>query len=87
MSIFSLQGVPFQIPCSVIKLILIGFLIYSRIDLGIAMAGTYNTEQQRVIGRIKCIAFREVKYSGATFIDRKWIADRKVTWKIAQLGH
>ncbi len=35
------------------------------------MAGTYATEQQRVIDRIKCIAFRETMDSGPTFIDKK----------------
>ncbi len=37
------------------------------------MVGTYDTEQQSVLDLIKCIAFREAKDSGATFIDRKWI--------------
>ncbi len=50
------------------------------------MARTYDTEQQRVIDRIKCIAFREAKDSGATLIDRKLIADREETLKITQLG-
>ncbi len=52
-----------------------------RIDL--AMTETYDTEQQRVIDWIKCIAFREAKDSGATFIDRKWIAkrlERSLNW-------
>ncbi len=40
------------------------------------MAGTYDTVQQRIIDRIKCIAFPEAKDSGATFIDRKWIAKK-----------
>ncbi len=40
------------------------------------MARTYDTEQQRIIYRIKCIAFREAKDSGATFIDIKWIAKK-----------
>ena len=34
------------------------------------MAGTYDTEQQRMIDRIKCIAFRQ-----AHFINTQWIAD------------
>ena len=38
------------------------------------MAGTYDSEKQRVIDRIKCIAFREARDAGATFINRKWIA-------------
>jgi transposase len=40
------------------------------------MAGTYDNEQQRIIDRIKCIAFREAKDAGAEFINRKWIADK-----------
>jgi hypothetical protein len=40
------------------------------------MAGTYDTEQQRILDRIKCIAFREARDAGATFINRQWIADR-----------
>jgi len=32
------------------------------------MAGTYDTEEQRIIDRIKCIAFREARDAGATFI-------------------
>ncbi len=43
------------------------------------MAGTYDIEQQRVIDRIKCIAFRETKDPGATFIERKWIAKEVVS--------
>ena len=38
------------------------------------MAGTYDEEQQRLIDRIKCIAFREAKDAGASFINREWIA-------------
>ncbi len=34
------------------------------------MKGTYDTEQQSVSNRIKGIAFREAKDSGASFIDR-----------------
>ncbi len=45
------------------------------------MARTYDTEQQRVINQIKCIAFREKKDSGATFTDRN---DCKETWKITR---
>ena len=37
------------------------------------MAGTYDTEQQRMIDQIKCIAFLEAHDSGATFINRQWI--------------
>ncbi|CAF1353673.1 unnamed protein product [Rotaria sp. Silwood1] len=40
------------------------------------MAGAYDTEQQRMIDRIKCIAFREARDAGATFINRQWIADK-----------
>ncbi|CAF0795877.1 unnamed protein product [Rotaria sordida] len=40
------------------------------------MAGTYDIEEQRVIDRIRCIAFREARDAGATFIDRNWIADK-----------
>ncbi len=40
------------------------------------MAVTYDTEQQRVIDRIGCTAFREAKDSGTTFIDRKRIAKK-----------
>lgn len=40
------------------------------------MAGTYDTEDQRVIDRIRCIAFREARDAGATFIDRNWIAEK-----------
>ena len=39
------------------------------------MAGTYDTEQQRMIDRIKCIVFREAHDAGAIFINRQWIAD------------
>ncbi len=44
--------------------------------INLAMAGTYDTEQQSVIDRIIFIAFREEKDSGATFIDRKCIAKK-----------
>ncbi|CAF1338236.1 unnamed protein product [Rotaria sp. Silwood1] len=40
------------------------------------MAGAYDTEQQRMIDRIKCITFREARDAGATFINRQWIADK-----------
>jgi hypothetical protein len=40
------------------------------------MAGTYDTEQQSVFDRIRCIAFREARDGGATFINRQWIADK-----------
>jgi hypothetical protein len=47
------------------------------------MAGTYDSEHQRVIDRIKCIAFREARDAGAEFINRNWIANkvnRSVRW-------
>jgi hypothetical protein len=37
------------------------------------MAGTYDSEQQRMIDRIRCIAFREARHAGATFINRQWV--------------
>jgi hypothetical protein len=40
------------------------------------MAGTYDSEQQRISDRIKCIAFREARDAGATFINRQWIAEK-----------
>ena len=40
------------------------------------MAGTYDTEQQRMTDRIKCIAFLEAHDAGAIFINRQWIADK-----------
>jgi hypothetical protein len=40
------------------------------------MAGAYDTEQQRIIDRIRCIAFREARDAGASFIDREWIAKK-----------
>ena len=40
------------------------------------MAGTYDTEQQRLFNRIRCIAFREARDGGATFINRQWITDK-----------
>ncbi|CAF1513325.1 unnamed protein product [Adineta ricciae] len=40
------------------------------------MAGTYDTEEQRIIDRIRCIAFRQAQDAGATFINRNWIAEK-----------
>jgi hypothetical protein len=40
------------------------------------MAGTYDTEEQRIIDRIKCIAFREARDAGVAFINRPWISDK-----------
>lgn len=40
------------------------------------MAGTYDSENQRVIDRIMCVAFRQARDAGANFIDRKWIAKK-----------
>ncbi len=41
------------------------------------MARTYDNEQQRLVDRIKCIAFREARDAGAAFINRDWIAVSK----------
>jgi hypothetical protein len=35
-----------------------------------------DSGEQRLIDRIKCIAFKDVKDSGAEFITRKWIAEK-----------
>ena len=40
------------------------------------MTGTYDTEQQRMIDRIKCITFREAHDAGAIFINKQWIVDK-----------
>jgi transposase len=40
------------------------------------MAGTYNTEEQRIIDRIKCIAIREARDAGATFINRHCVGKK-----------
>ena len=40
------------------------------------MAGTYDTEEQRITDRIKCITFREARDAGATFINRQWVAKK-----------
>ncbi|CAF4797173.1 unnamed protein product, partial [Rotaria sp. Silwood2] len=40
------------------------------------MAGTYDSEQQRISDRIKRIAFREARDGGATFITRQWVAEK-----------
>jgi len=40
------------------------------------MAGTYDSENQRAINRIMCIAFWQACDTGAAFIDRKWIAEK-----------
>ena len=50
------------------------------------MAGTYDTEQQRMIDRIKCITFREAHDAGAIFINRQWIANktRRITRFVSQ---
>uniref|UniRef100_A0A915HXC1 Transposase n=1 Tax=Romanomermis culicivorax TaxID=13658 RepID=A0A915HXC1_ROMCU len=47
------------------------------------MAGTYDSEKQRVIDRIMSIAFCQVRDAGATFINRNWIAQklhRSIGW-------
>jgi hypothetical protein len=40
------------------------------------MVGTYDTAQQRIFDRIKCIDFREARDGGATFINRQWISEK-----------
>ena len=40
------------------------------------MAGIHETEEQRIVDRIKRIAFREARDGGATFINRQWIAQK-----------
>jgi len=40
------------------------------------MADTYDTEEQRIIDRIKCIAVREARDASATFINRQWVAEK-----------
>ncbi|CAM6006530.1 unnamed protein product, partial [Sphagnum balticum] len=41
------------------------------------MAGVIgDNEEQRVIDRIRANAYREVMEEGATFINRKWIAQK-----------
>ena len=40
------------------------------------MTGAYGTEQERMIDRVKCIAFLEARDSDATFINWQWIADK-----------
>ncbi|CAF4494636.1 unnamed protein product, partial [Rotaria sp. Silwood2] len=40
------------------------------------MAGTYDIEEKRIIDRIKCIAFREARDAGATFLGRHWVAKK-----------
>ena len=47
------------------------------------MAGCYDSEQQWIIDRIKCVACRGARDAGAAFFDRKWIAQklhRSVRW-------
>ena len=47
------------------------------------MTGCYDSEQQRIIDQIKCVAYREARNAGAGFIDRQWIAQklhRSVRW-------
>ena len=38
------------------------------------MIGTYDTQQQRMVDRIKCIAFHEAHDASKTFINRQWVA-------------
>jgi hypothetical protein len=40
------------------------------------MSGNYGIEQQRIIDRIKCIAFRKTRDVDATFINRQWVAEK-----------
>jgi hypothetical protein len=40
------------------------------------MAGTYDNEEQRIIDRVKCIAFREARDAGAAFITLDWVAEK-----------
>ncbi|CAF2519927.1 unnamed protein product [Rotaria sp. Silwood2] len=40
------------------------------------MAGAYDTEQKRMIDRIKYIVFRESRDAGGTFINGQWIAGK-----------
>ncbi|CAF5140911.1 unnamed protein product, partial [Rotaria sp. Silwood1] len=40
------------------------------------MAGTYDNEEQGMVDRIKCIAFREARDERTTFINRQWIAQK-----------
>ena len=39
-------------------------------------ADTYDTEEQRITDRIRCIALREAWDTGTTFISRNWIAEK-----------
>lgn len=43
------------------------------------MTGAYDTEQQRMIDRIRWIAFREACDAGVTFINRQWVTE-KTEW-------
>ena len=40
------------------------------------MAGSYDTDEQRIIDKIKCIAFREARDAGAILINRHWVAEK-----------
>ena len=41
------------------------------------MAGKlYDTEEARIIDRVKAVAFREAMEAGANFINREWIAKK-----------
>ena len=35
-----------------------------------------DSEQQRVIDRIMCVAFRQARDAGADFMNRKWIVEK-----------
>ncbi len=40
------------------------------------MTDTNDIEEQRIIDRIMCIAFREARDASATFINRHWVAKK-----------
>lgn len=50
--------------------------VFFRITSRLLMAGTYDNEKQRLADRIKCVAFREARDSGAQFINKHWIAEK-----------
>ena len=39
------------------------------------MTCTYDTEEKRIIDKIKCIAFRKAKDAGTEFIHRYWVTN------------
>ena len=48
------------------------------------MAGTYDSENQRIIDRIMCVAFLEARDAGATFNQPKM--DRRQIASLERLG-